>query len=278
MASEEELKNQQEDQLEKGREVIEKLNNKDFKIYFFTLDTQGNPSAGVANVYEHVRMLREVGYDAQIMHEKNEYHGVQDWLEDSYMDLPHVSAESGDLNIAPEDFIIVPEIFSNVMSQVKDLPCKKIVMSQNYYYILELLTMGMKWTDYGFDDVITTSQKQADYIKQHFPAVDTHIVPVGIPDYFKSTDKIKEPVIAISSREQSDTMRIIKSFYLQFPQYKWISFQELRNLPRKQFAEILGKSCLSVWVDNVAGFGTMPIESMECETPVIGKIPEMVPE
>ena len=39
------------EQLEKIKESIEKINNKDFGIYFFTIDTKGNPTAGVATIY-----------------------------------------------------------------------------------------------------------------------------------------------------------------------------------------------------------------------------------
>ena len=49
-------------------------------------------------------------------------------------------------------------------------------------------------------------------------------------------------------------------------------------MPRKQFANELAKSCLAVWVDDQAGFGTFPLEAMECETPVIGKMPNLIPE
>jgi hypothetical protein len=37
---------------------------------FFTLDTKGNPTAGIANIYEHVKLLNELGYNATILHEK----------------------------------------------------------------------------------------------------------------------------------------------------------------------------------------------------------------
>ena len=53
--------------------AIGKLNNKDFGIYFFVIDTKGNPTAGVANIYEHVKVLRKLGYNAQILHDKNDY-------------------------------------------------------------------------------------------------------------------------------------------------------------------------------------------------------------
>jgi glycosyltransferase involved in cell wall biosynthesis len=108
--------------------------------------------------------------------------------------------------------------------------------------------------------------------------LNTYVVPVSIPSYFKPSDKPKIPVVSILTRNQGDAVKIAKSFYLQYPIYKWITFKELRGEPRETLAEELKKSCLAVWVDDAAGFGTFPIEAMECGTPVIGKIPNMVPE
>lgn len=273
-------------QKEAVQEIISKLNNKDFGLYFFTIDTKGNPTAGVANIYEHVKVLNDLGYRAYILHEKNDYKlrgdhegmGIADWLGQEYANLPHLSIESQQLNVGPQDFIIIPEIFANIMDQVKKFPCKRVVLSQSYAYALELLPIGRRWTDYGFNDVITTSQKQADYLKSLFPSINTHVAKVGIPSYFKTPDKPKIPVVTIVSREQGLAAKIAKQFYLQSPIYKWITFKELRGLPREVFAEELAKSCLAVWVDDVSGFGTFPLEAMECDTPVIGKMPNLIPE
>lgn len=271
----------------KVAEVLNKLDNKDFSLYFFTLDTMGNPVAGVANIYEHVKVLNELGYNAVIMHEKNDYKlhgnedgmGISDWLGEEYTKLPHISIESQQLNVTPEDFIIIPEIFANIMDQVKKFPCKKIVLSQSYDYLLELLPLGKKWNhDFGFHDVITTSEKQANYIKGLFQGINTHIVPVAISDYFKPDDKPKVPVVTVVTRNHGDAKKIANAFYLQYPIYKFVTFKELRGMPKKEFAEELGKSCLAVWVDDPSGFGTFPLEAMQSGTPVIGKIPNMIPE
>tara|TARA_R110000796_G_scaffold58413_4_gene134869 strand:+ start:22231 stop:23322 length:1092 start_codon:yes stop_codon:yes gene_type:complete len=268
-----------ENKEEKVLELIEQINNKDFGFYFFTLDTKGNPNAGIATIYEHVKILNDLGYKASILHEKNDYHGVGEWLGEAYAQLPHISIEDQTLNLTAIDYLIVPEIFSNVMEQVKEFPCKKIVLSQSYTYILELLKIGDRWDlNYGFRDVITTSKKQADYIKSLFPSIKTHIIEPSIPEYFKPSAKLKKPIISILTRNQKSALNIVKSFYLQYPMYKWITFRELRGLPRKTFAEQLGESCLSVWVDDESSFGTFPLESIQCNTPVIGKIPDMVPE
>jgi hypothetical protein len=276
-----------EEQLGQVKTVLENLENKNFNLYFFTLDTKGNPTAGIANIYEHVKLLNELGYKAAILHEKNDYkikgdeegNGVADWLGDEYANIPHISIESQTLNVSPADFIIIPEIFSNIMDQVKGFQCKKVVFSQSYDYLLELLPIGKKWnTDYGFNDVITTSTKQAIYLSNLFPSLNTHVVPVSIPSYFKDSDKPKMPIVAVHARNQSDVAKIAKSFYLQYPIYKWITFKELRGLSRQKFATELGKSCLAVWIDDAAGFGTFPLEAIETNTPVIGKMPNMIPE
>ena len=283
----EEQKKQMEEQISQLKTVIDKLETKDFNLYFFTLDTKGNPTAGIANIYEHVKVLNELGYKAAILHEKNDYklrgdengNGVGDWLGEEYTQLPHISIEGQDLQISPADFIIIPEIFSNIMDQVKAFPCKKIVLSQSYDYLLELLPVGKRWDlDYGFTDVITTSQKQSDYVKALFPSIRTHIVPVSIPTYFKDSDKPKKPIIAIHTRNQGDAAKLAKSFYLQFPIYKWVTFKELRGLSREKFASQLSEACLAVWIDDVSGFGTFPLEAIQSNTPVIGKMPNMVPE
>ena len=49
-------------------------------------------------------------------------------------------------------------------------------------------------------------------------------------------------------------------------------------LNQKEFVENLQESFVSVWVDDISGFGTYPLESMACGTPVIGKVPNMKPE
>jgi hypothetical protein len=282
---EERIKNL-ENQISQVKSVIETLDKKEFNLYFFVLDTKGNPTGGVANIYEHVKLLNELGYHAHILHEKNDYKlrsddgtGIADWLGEEYAALPHISIESQQLKVTPSDFILIPEIFSNIMEQIKGFPCKKIVFLQTYNYALELLGIGKRWnSDYGFNDVITTCEKQAIYVSNHFPSIRTHIVPVSIAPYFKPSAKPKIPVVTLVTRDQTEAIKIAKSFYLQYPVYKWVTFRELRGLPKEKFAEELSKSCLAVWVDDVSGFGTFPLEAIECETPVIGKIPNMIPE
>ena len=274
------------EQLEKIKDSIEKINNKDFGIYFFTIDTKGNPTAGVATIYEHVKKLRELGFNAQILHDKNDYKlredengiGIAEWLGEEYANLPHISIESQKLQVSASDFVVIPEAFASIMKQTVNFPCKRIVFLQSYEYIFEMLEIGEGWEQFGIRDVITTNENLSKYANSMFRGLTTDIIPIGIPSYFEGDETPKIPTVSLVARDKRELLKIVKIFYQKYPHYRFITFRDLSGLPRKIFAKELSKSFLSVWVDELSSFGTFPLESMKVKTPVIGKIPRMVPE
>ena len=266
--------------------AIEKIKSKEFGIYFFTIDTKGNPTAGVANIYEHVKILRELGFNAQILHDKNDYKlredengmGIAEWLGEEYATLPHVSIESQQLQVGPWDFVIIPEAFASIMKQTVNFPCKRIVFLQSYEYIFEMLEIGETWESFGINEAITTSDNLKNYITSIFRNLVTEIVPVSIPDYFVGNEKPKIPTVALCSRDKREVLKIVKIFYQKYPHYQFVTFRDMSGMSRVNFAKELSKSFLGVWVDELSSFGTFPLECMKTDTPVIGKIPRMVPE
>jgi hypothetical protein len=274
------------EQLDRIKSSIDKINNKDFGIYFFTIDTKGNPTAGVATIYEHVKQLRGLGYNAQILHDKNDYKlsedeegmGIAEWLGEEYANLPHVSIESQQLQVGPSDFVIIPEAFASIIKQTANFPCKRIVFLQSYEYIFEMLEIGEGWEQFGIRDVITTNKNLSDYANSVFRGIRTDEVPVSIPSYFKNSDKPKIPTVAMVARDKRELLKIVKVFYQKYPHYRFVTFRDMAGLPRETFAKELSQSFLGVWVDELSSFGTFPLECMKSNTPVIGKIPRMVPE
>jgi glycosyltransferase involved in cell wall biosynthesis len=71
---------------------------------------------------------------------------------------------------------------------------------------------------------------------------------------------------------------MIKSFYAKFPQYRWITFRDMRGLSELEFANAMKESFCSVWLDSTSGFGTYPLESFKMGIPVIGLVPNLQPE
>ena len=269
----------EEQQIEKVKKSIENLRNKTSRIYFFVHDTKGNAKASIKYIYDMALMLRKEGFNSMILHEKKEYDGVESWLGKEYMEmLPHNYIENSNIEISPEDFLVLPEIFAFVMDQVKNLPCGKIVLCQGYSYMLETLQPGQTWNQFGFLKCITTSETQKQHIEKIMRSQSFDIVEPFIEDYFKKSEKLPMPIIGVHSRDQVDTINLIKTFYLRFPQFRWFTFRDLRGLSQKEFAKAISECFLSIWIDRNSAYGTFPLESMKSGVPVIGITPNMKPE
>ena len=113
--------------ISKLEKSIEGIKNKSARIYFFVQETKGNAKASVRYIYDFALALQKNGYNSIILTEKPDYTPITSWLSDEYESLPHQPIEGNSLAIAPEDLLIIPEIFGFLMEQVKNLPCGKIV-------------------------------------------------------------------------------------------------------------------------------------------------------
>ena len=263
---------------EKVTESIKNLRDKKSRIYFLVQDTKGNAKASVRLIYQMAKTLLDSGFNPIILHEKNDYAGVVAWMDEEYMSIRHQSIEGQNLEISPEDFIVIPELFGYIMEQIKNLPCGKIVLTQNYSHIVETLQPGQSWSQYGFLKCITTTQKQQEYIESVMRQCSFDILKPLITENFYPKNLPPMPIIGVHTKEQSDTINIIKTFYLKFPQYRWFTFRDLRGLSEIEFGNSLRECFVSVWMDEQSGFGTFPLESMASGVPVIGKVPYIQPE
>jgi len=268
-----------QEQISKLENSIENIKNKKSRIYFIVQDTKGNAKASLAYIYRFAMSLLNEGYNPIMLHEKTDYTGVSGWLGSEYDEkLPHKSIEGQNLEVAPEDFIVVPELFGFVMSQITKLPCGKIVLSQAYDHVLETLQPGENWNQLGFYKCITTSETQKEYLESVMRNVSYDVLPPYISDNFTHQKFPPKPIIGIHSREQRDSINLIKNFYVKFPQYRWITFKDMRGLSEKEFANVIQDCFLSVWIDETSSYGTFPLESMKSGVPVLGLTPNMIPQ
>ena len=264
--------------IEKLKNSIANIEQKNSKVYFFVQDTKGNAKASIRYIYQIALTLKRAGYNPIILHEKPDYIGVANWLGEEYMnELPHKPIEGGGLEISPEDYLVIPEIFAFVMDQVKNLPCGKIVLCQAYDHMMETLQPGATWMQYGFVKCITTSETQKDFISKIMKTASIDILEPYIPNTFEKATFPAKPIVAVHAREQRDGLNFIKTFYLKYPQFRWVTFRDLRGLTEKEFANGLKDCFLSIWIDPTSAFGTFPLESMKVGVPVIGQVPNLVP-
>jgi hypothetical protein len=264
--------------IEKLEQALLRIDSNENGIYFLCYDTKGNARAAVKHIYDMALFLRENGMNSKILVEDNKYGGVDAWLDEKYKTIPVVSIKDDKIEMKIDDILVVPENYSNVLPQLANVKCVKIMLVQQLEYMFETLSIGSRWSDYGFDKCITTTEKAKKYISEYFPEALSYIIPPVIEDYFTKIDLAQKPIIAISSRDRVKHRKIISEFYLKYPQLRWITFRDMVQMSHTEFATSLKECFVSVWLDDDSTFGTFPLESMKCGVPVIGKIPTTEPD
>jgi len=271
------MSNNQEN-IERLEKALVNIENKQSGIYFLVYDTKNNARAAVKHIYDIALTLKNNGYNANILVEEKAYTGVSGWLGDTYKDLPIVSIKEDNISLSIEDTIVVPEYYSNVLPQLASMKCIKVLLIQQLDYIYETLPIGSRFSDYGFDKIITTTESAKKYISEYFPESLVFIVPPIISDNFKQIDLPLKPFVAISCRDRVIHKKLISEFYLKYPQLRWITFRDMIQMSYEEFAHNLKECMVGLWVDDESTFGTFPLECMKSGVPVVGKIPNREPD
>jgi hypothetical protein len=291
-------------------EVIGKISEKDFRIFLYC-PPMNVASGGISVLFKNAQLLKGAGYKVVVVYEpridqKASYDASAKakkrtdifevfkptWLgnlteglelqclgegEMKFNDGTTVKAYT--LTINPEDLFIIPEGFPNIMEKIAQMPCKKIVLAQSWYYILNSLNVGQKWQHFGIKDVISVSDGITEYLNAIMPGLSIKQYSQSIDrTLFKQVDNVdKNPVIAYMPGRTQDalikTHNVIKTFYSFFPHLSWIRFDELKGLSKEDYAERLGAASICLYTDEIAGFGTMPLEAMAMGTHVVGWTP-----
>lgn len=290
--------------IQRMEETITGLKNKDFKIFFFVVDSKNVPNGSMNYIYRMAKTLKTLGYNVEMCYQLDDAYspgelaeieqkgsvpddmkrfvGVGKWMGEEYAELPHINIQKEEWKIGPSDFLFIPEVFSSIMYETfkQHVSCKRYVILQNYGYVTEFIPFGHQWITYGIDHVVTNTKANAELINDVFPYTKNHttILPPYIDGYYRKPVKAKDLVVNIVSKNKDDINRIMKPFYWKYPVYQFVSFADLRGFPEKEFAERLKKGCVTVWIDEDTPFGYSGIESIKCGNIVIGKIPKIIPE
>lgn len=288
--------------LRRVTDAIRSIEDKDFTMYFFVADSRNTPNASMEYIYQLAKTVSDIGYKVCMVYQLNREYtqeeidelnqkeeplddnrmfiGVREWLGDEYADLPHQNISLGNFAVSPQDFLFIPEAFSALMFQTHQLKtsCKRIAIMQNMDYVTDMIPFGVEWANYGIHDAVATSQLQLSLLRDSFPYVKGKVLPTYIPDYFRKPVKPKNLAVNILSKSQNEVNRVLKTFYWQYPTFRFVPMRPINNASRKKFAEMLQEGSITIWMDSKTAFGNSALEAMRCDNIVIGKVPELIPE
>lgn len=272
--------------IEKIKQSVTNLEAKKNKIIFFVPDVHGVPAGSIYEIYFHASVLKNAGYTILVLTETSKYEKPE-FIEPELTDLEHISMESNKLTVSPEDLLVIPEIFTNVMKQTETLPCMRTVLFQSIDNATKALLPGYDWSAFKITNVITTSKAMEKFVEGFFGKGKFRIrtYNVSVPDYFTNKTKFKQPVISFLVRNEKDLDKIVKLFLSKYPQYKWVNFEPLvtdskppKHLRRKDFADRLSRNFAALWIDRIASHAQFPLECMKAGTIPISLIPDVTPE
>lgn len=259
--------------LERIQAEIDKIDKKENKIFFFVLDTKGNPSGSLEYIYRLAHILHEKEYNVTMLYqEEEEFVGVGEWMGEKYASLPHENIAKEETGVSPSDILFIPEIFANVMTQAKQLPCKKVALLQNYDFISEQLPLSIQWGDLNVMDALVNTVENETLLKEIFPYVKTKVVPPYIDDLYHDTNEPKKMIVNIVSKDPSMVNRVVKPFYWTYPLFKWVTFRDLRGFSNEEFASKLKEGAITIWIDEVAPFGYSALAAMKSGSLLLAKL------
>ncbi len=256
---------------------IEKITNKENKIYFLVYDTKNNPKYSVKYIYDLALTLKENNFNVQLLVEDDKYEGVGSWLS-GYEELTITPTNGNNVTINQDDVLIIPEYYCNMLETLNKINCTKVLLVQRLEYLYETLPFGVRPSTYGIYTIITTTEHSKKYLNKVFNECITYVVPPILGEHFKPSEQPIKPFVAISIREKNIQKKIISEFFLLYPQLRFITFKEMVGVTYETFAENLKECAVAVWIDDDSTFGTFPLECMMSGVPVIGKVPKNEPD
>lgn len=272
------MKNNIEKNISLIKSEVNKIDKKKNNIFFFVFDTEGIANGCLEYIYKLAKILADDKYKVTMLYQKaqdKDFFGVKSWMGDEYASLPHsdVNDDENKVKIAASDIMFIPEMFAGIMSQTKNLPCKRIALFTNYTYMTEQTAFGAQWGNFGIMDAVAITEKHKEILGNIFPYVKTDVINPFIEKFYGTTDEPKKLVVNIISKDPNNINKIIKPFYWMHPSLKWISFRDIRTFTTEKYSEALREAAITVWVDDDAEFGYCPIEAARSGSIVIAKIP-----
>lgn len=273
------------EKIEKIRISLDKIINKKSKFLFCVPESQ-SPTASVYEIYFHATVVKNMGYEVLIMVEKGDY-VVPAWVEKELTQFKHISMGDPKLTVGPEDVMVIPEVFSNIMEQTKNLPCIRIGLLQSVDYMMNSLIPGTDWKSFNINNIITTSETLKEWVEtfQGKNKFNIKTYNIGIPAYFERTEIPQKPIFSIIGRNANEISKVVKLFFSRFPQYGWVTFDPMltkskppQQMRRVDFAKRLQGNFAAVWIDRISSFGTFPLECMKSGVIPICLKPDITPE
>ena len=238
-----------------------------------------NPSGGVLQLHRFAEALHKLGQKVFIVQDNPRFH--PDWF---FSSVETFSAQDWDygknLNSA-SDVIVLPETFVSEYPRFK-VGIPKIIFNQNTSYTFGLLDSKSIFKP----ETILSYYNHPDVVKvccvsEYDMNVMEHVFGISslrlllIPNSLHVTLPTKQlslttNIVSYMPRKNPRDSLILRSLLERHSVFSGWEFLPIKNLPHSDAVQLLSKSSLFLSFGFPEGFGLPILESLACQTPVIG--------
>lgn len=135
------------------------------------------PSWGTGMLYEHVRLLRELGHDACVVHHRSPYRPA--WRE---LEVPVRYLDEPGFAVSSSDVVVVPEVLAG-SEAVRLHPWRRVVFVQGSFLVVAGLNGFPDYPAAGYEAAMAVLPHVAHVVERHF-GLPAEVVPPFVAPYF----------------------------------------------------------------------------------------------
>lgn len=224
--------------------------------------------------YRHVDTLRQLGFEASVVHQRAGYRYVaaRPGVPVLYMD------RIGKLR--PDDWMVIPETHRSALALARDSQCHKALFCQNHFYLSMTLAAiaGHDWSDYGITHFLCLSEPIRAAMQDWLGINGTVIRPTIDAGLFVPGQRSAKPSIAFMPRKGGEHVGLTRMLIerhadvAKLPALRDIEWRVLDAMSQKQVAQALASSWIYLSTGNLEGLGLPPLEAMAAGCIVAGYV------
>jgi hypothetical protein len=209
-------------------------------------------TGGIKQVFCHVEILRESGFDAAVATAGAEPPG---WFETTapVMDLSALDRE--------RDILVFPENYHEMLVSFASWPNRKVVFCQNHFMVCRGLGDRGDYADLGVCAILGVGRLAADFCRRRFPSLPTVQVPVCVNQKLFYCQSHNRLLIAVApAKRPLEAAFICDLFRARHSEFRKIPWARIARFPEHKVAAILRDSAIYL---SLCRFEAVPLSILE---------------
>jgi glycosyltransferase involved in cell wall biosynthesis len=230
-------------------------------IYYLIAD-HPEPSWGTGMLYEHVRLLRELGHEACVLHHQAPY--LPAWRE---LEVPVQYVDQPGFTAGADDVVVVPEVLA-ASAAVRRHAWRRVVFVQGSFLIVRGMGGGVDYAALGYQAAMAVLPHVARVVERHFGLSPQVVPPFIAPYFFAARPLPREKRVLLAVKEgyrlagvpdEEIAGALLARELARRPDW---SLVRLEGMTHREVAALMQTSMFLVNVNSLEAFNTTVPEAM----------------